>query len=143
MIVHREIPGTIQKLRIAPSSHELAVPVDDLKCTLADRGDGAVRRRYVAHDDEAVARHAESRAEPSNRTGEEHIGGSRRGERCTRSQLYDGGAGALEIGTVVEIADQHIAGGDGAAVREILPVVRLWSTVGARARAIGCMPADI
>jgi len=120
IIVHRQILGTIQKLRIGQGLHHMTVSVHDLQRTLADRRAGAVRGRHIAHDHEAVAQHPERRAQSRERTHKEHIGSSRRGESSPRSQLHDGGAGALKIGAVVEVADQYIAGGDRAAAREIL-----------------------
>jgi hypothetical protein len=68
LIVHSQIPGTIQELPIGPSLHEQAVPIDYLQGTLTYRGDGAIRGGYVTNDDEArvSASPRDSRSDPSH-----------------------------------------------------------------------------
>src|SRR5216684_5722944 len=120
MIVHCEVPRTIQELRIGQGLHEMAMPIDHLEGALADHVEHTVRSRHIADDYESIAEHPESRAQSRQAAGKKYNGGSGRSQGPSWPQLHDSRARALHIGAAVEIAHENIAGGDGAASGEVL-----------------------
>src|SRR5260370_25088265 len=81
MIVHCEVPRTIQELRIGQGLHEMAMPIDHLEGALADHIEHTVRSRHIADDYESIAEHPESRTQSRQAAGKKYngrFGGSRR-----------------------------------------------------------------
>src|ERR1700688_3701388 len=108
MIVHGQVPWTIEQYRIRPRMDDFAVTIDDLKGALTDRRRGAVRGGHVADQDEAAAQYPQRRTEPRQRARKEHLGRSGRRDGPGRIKTHDRRTRPLNVTAAVEIGGQDI-----------------------------------
>jgi ATP-dependent Clp protease ATP-binding subunit ClpC len=102
-IVNREVPRTIEKLRVAQGLDQRTVSVEHQNGTGLNRRAGPIGRRNVANQDQSFLQHTQCRGQT-----EACIPLKKEGRLPVGRHLHDGGAGPLRIGAVVEVRDQQI-----------------------------------